>query len=214
MRRAFAIAAVVVLTLGFCSQASGAEQEATLGGEVRGTFVRHFGQEVGKRIHLAVQVMPVEGKEPLTVLVPTWQKVEGTWVMKGDLVTMVLNLRKGQKLEIAWVPDGGQKWAKRIEAERLRDRPREGERRERAERERRDRPRREGEGERVERERRDRPREGERERGERDVRRRALEAENRELRHLVQNLGRQIEQIRKDLAELRAQVGRQKEQAK
>ena len=178
------ILVLAVAALVFCPTLMG--QERVRDGQVRGTFVRLAEQRVGEREHLAVVVKPLEGKEMETLLVPR----------DSELAAVAKRLRKGQRLEIAFVVDGGRKWARRIEGEGLaegeRDKPRpEGERDKPRPEGERDKPRREGE--------RDRPRaEGER-------------AGAGELRVLVLQLQKRVERVEVELKELRAETARLRE---
>jgi len=78
---------------------------------VRGSFVRLAERQVGQREYLAIVVKPLEGKDQVTLLVPR----------RGELAAIARKLREGQKVEIPYVVEAGQKWVKRIEAERRRD---------------------------------------------------------------------------------------------
>ena len=80
-------------------------------GEVRGTFVRLAEQEVGEREHLAIIIKPVESDDHLPILVPR----------KDDFLQAARMLQEGDKVEIVFVVEEGQRWLKTIKAERRRE---------------------------------------------------------------------------------------------
>jgi hypothetical protein len=184
-------------------------------GEVRGAFVGLAEREFGEREHLAIVIKPLESDDYVAVLVPR----------KEDFLHAARSLQKGDKVEIGYVVEDEQKWVKKIGIERTRrietERRREEieERREvrRPPRERdieeRDRPRRPGE----------RRREGERERPESRrpwVRLEQMEGQLKEI--IAAHLGRMrrefrvllnhVEQLEKQVQELRAENARLRRQ--
>ena len=79
-------------------------------GEVRGTFVALAERGVGEREYLAIVIKPRESDDHVTVLVPR----------KEDFLHAARTLQKGDKVEIGYVVEGGQKWLKTIGIERVR----------------------------------------------------------------------------------------------
>ncbi len=175
--------------------------------EARGKFVRLIERKVGEHEYLGIVLQPTQGDGETTVLL----------ARGGELGDQARRLRKGQKLEIQFVIDGGQKWATRIDAGRPkegdRERRREGERKPDREREGRTKEgdrererRREGEA------RRDREREGRREgqarergEGERSSRE---GGEARELRELLRRLNQRLDNVERQLRRLREENAR------
>ena len=96
---------MLALVICACAGAVWAEEGAR-GGEVRGTFVRLVERKVGEGWVLGLVVQQFEGKGEAVVLIPRKNR---------DLNAMARKLKKGQKVEMAWVLDGGQKWIKRLE---------------------------------------------------------------------------------------------------
>ncbi|MHC4604377.1 MAG: hypothetical protein ACYS6W_13720, partial [Planctomycetota bacterium] len=175
-------------------------------GEVRGTFLRHAEREVGERGYLAIVIKPVESDDHMTVLVPR----------KEDFLHAARMLQEGDKVEIVFVVEEGQRWLKRIEAERRREsierRRVETERRREDIEERRDvrRPRREGDVEARERPRRDPER---READElQGVFRRLWARLDRMERELTQLIAVRLERMERELKELRAENARLRRQ--
>lgn len=78
-------------------------------GEVRGTFVRLAERAVEGQGYLAIVIKPLEGEEPVTLLVPR---------RREELGAFARQLRPGQKVEVVYVAEADQKWVRRIEAER------------------------------------------------------------------------------------------------
>ncbi len=97
-------------------------------GAVRGIFVRLVEREVGERGFMGIVIKPFERDDHVTVLVP--RQREEVW-------RAARRLQGGQKIEISFVTEAGNKWVKGMEAERrevIEERP-EGRRRMRVRRE-------------------------------------------------------------------------------
>lgn len=169
-------------------------------GEVRGAFVGLAEREVGEREYLAIVIKPRESDDHVTVLVPR----------NEDFLNAARTLQKGDKVEIGYVVEEGQRWLKTISVERVRRI--ETERRLRDVEERRDvrRPRREEVEEERERPRRDA------ERGKADelqgVFRRLWARLDRMERELKQLIAVRMERMERDLKELRAENARLRRQ--
>lgn len=168
-------------------------------GEVRGSFVQLAEREVGEREYLAIVIKPVESDDHITVLVPR----------NEDFLHAARTLQKGDKVEIGYVVEEGQRWLKTIGIERVRRI--EAERRLRDVEERRDvrRPRREDVEER------ERPRR-DAERGKADelqgVFRRLWARLDRMERELKQLIAVRMERMERELKELRAENARLRRQ--
>jgi len=171
-------------------------------GEVRGAFVGLAEREAGEREYLAIVIKPRESDDHVTVLVPR----------NEDFLHAARTLQKGDKVEIGYVVEEGQRWLKRIEVERVRRI--ETERRRKDVEERRDvrRPRRE---EVVVEEERERPRR-DAERGKADelqgVFRRLWARLDRMERELKQLIAVRMERMERELKELRAENARLRRQ--
>jgi hypothetical protein len=76
--------------------------------EVRGVFVNRAERPVGERVYLALVIKPFERDGHVTILVPR----------NDDFMHAARELREGDKVEIGFVRDQGQKWLKRIKIER------------------------------------------------------------------------------------------------
>ncbi|MFQ6036128.1 MAG: hypothetical protein ACE5NM_09835 [Sedimentisphaerales bacterium] len=77
-------------------------------GEVRGLFLRLAEREVDGQGYLAIVIRPTESDEPVTLLLPRRREEIGAFARQ---------LRPEQKVEVAYVVEGGQKWVRRIETE-------------------------------------------------------------------------------------------------
>lgn len=169
-------------------------------GEVRGAFVGLAEREFGEREYLAIVIKPVESDDHVTVLVPR----------NEDFLHAARTLQKGDKVEIGYVVEEGQRWLKTIGIERVRRI--ETERRLRDVEERREvrRPRREEVEEERERPRRDA------ERGKADelqgVFRRLWARLDRMERELKQLIAVRMERMERELKELRAENARLRRQ--
>jgi len=84
-------------------------EERAREGEVRGLFLRLAEREVGEQEYLAIVIRPMEGEKPVTLLLPR---------RREELGAFARQLREGQNVEIVYVVEEGQKWVRRIEAER------------------------------------------------------------------------------------------------
>jgi len=182
MKRASAILTVVVVAAWMPLVAAPADA-AERKGEIRGTFLRLAEKQIGEREHLVMVIKPLEGEDEVIVVLPA----------RSGLPDKARRLRKGQKVEIAFVREGDWMWASTLAAERREgDRPREGgERREAKERERA----------------RDEAREARRER-ERPKERPRVDAPRgdvAELAVMVRRLTERVEKLEAELRELRAQ---------
>ena len=102
---------MVVLVVSACAGVVCAEERRGQG-EVHGTFVKLVERQVGEREVVGVVLQQVEGKGEVVVLMSRQQK---------DLLALARKLTKGQKIEIAYVAEDGQKWVKRLEVERRRE---------------------------------------------------------------------------------------------
>ena len=197
---------------------------------VGGTFVKLTQQQLGYGEFVGVVVRPVDRDAPVTVLLPRRQTEDGRWADNEVLVAGARRLRKGQKVDIAYLAVAMQKWVCRIrparaEGDRERREGADAERRELRER----RERAEGkhkerrEGDRHEGRDRDRPelregkhpepREGadaerrerrERAEGQRRERSAAAAAEVRELKAVLERLLADIRKMQAEVRELRA----------
>ncbi len=78
-------------------------------GELRGSFVRLAEREVEGKEYLAIVIRPMEGEEPVTLLLPR---------RREELGAFARDIRPGQTVEIGYVVEEGQKWVRRIETER------------------------------------------------------------------------------------------------
>ena len=77
-------------------------------GQVHGVFVRLREVAVGDGEHLGIVVKPQEGDENVTIVVPREPK---------DVANVARKLREGQKVEIDFITDGGQRWLKGLHAQ-------------------------------------------------------------------------------------------------
>lgn len=102
MKRSGRILVVVAASalLGWLAAGSASGQDGT----VRGRFVTLAEKQVGEQEYLTVVVQPGEGKEDVSLLVRR----------DSDLAGVARRLRKGQVVEVAFVTEAGQKWARRI----------------------------------------------------------------------------------------------------
>ncbi|MGB2807298.1 MAG: hypothetical protein WBC22_06135, partial [Sedimentisphaerales bacterium] len=82
--------------------------------EVRGVFVKRVERPVGEREYLALVIKPFERDDHVTVLVPR----------NDDFMHAARVLKEGDKVEIGFVIEEGQKWLKRIKVERRTEEPR------------------------------------------------------------------------------------------
>ena len=171
-----ASAAVLAACLAVTATPCAAEERT---GELRGKFVRVTEKVVGDREYVGIVLQPLEKDAQVTVLFSR---------SKADMLDLARRLRPGQKLEIAFVREGGHLWLKRIQAERLAGGAERAERRERAER-----------AERVERARRDR---------ERPDRPRLTSPELRELSAMIDRLQQGLQRIQREMNELREENAR------
>jgi len=80
-------------------------------GAFAGVFIKRAERPIGEREYLALVVKPFEGDDNVTVFVPR----------KDDFMQAVRRLREGDKVEIGFVTEEGQKWLKRIKIERRRE---------------------------------------------------------------------------------------------
>ena len=78
--------------------------------EIRGLFVRLTEQSVGERGYFGVVIKPLESDDHVTLLLPRRSE---------ELAWRARNLREGQRVEIVYGTEGGQKWVTRLDAERL-----------------------------------------------------------------------------------------------
>ncbi len=76
-------------------------------GEVRGAFVRLTEVAVGDGEYLGIVVKPQDADGHVTIIVPREPK---------DVANVARKLRAGQKVEIAFVVDGGRQWLQGMEA--------------------------------------------------------------------------------------------------
>jgi hypothetical protein len=76
-------------------------------GEVRGTFVKLTEVAVGDREYLGIVVKPQDADGHVTILVPREPK---------DVANVARKLLAGQKVEIDYIVDGGQRWLRGMEA--------------------------------------------------------------------------------------------------
>ena len=76
-------------------------------GEVRGTFVKLTEVAVGDREYLGIVVKPQDADGHVTILVPREPR---------DVADVARKLRAGQKVEIDYIVDGGQRWLRGMEA--------------------------------------------------------------------------------------------------
>lgn len=74
--------------------------------KVRGTFLKRAELEIGGRGVLAIVIGLADKDTPVKVVVPRRNK---------DLLAAARRLRRGQKVVVVYVVDGGRKWAQRIE---------------------------------------------------------------------------------------------------
>jgi hypothetical protein len=77
-------------------------------GDVAGVFLKRAERQLGEREYLALVVKPFESDDLVTVLVPR----------NDDFMHAGRDLREGDKVEIGFVREEGQKWLKRIKIER------------------------------------------------------------------------------------------------
>jgi len=77
-------------------------------GEVHGAFVRLTEVAVGDGEYLGIVVKPQESDDHVTIVVPREPR---------DVANVARKLRKGQKVEIAFITDGGQRWLKGLQAQ-------------------------------------------------------------------------------------------------
>ncbi len=77
-------------------------------GEVHGTFVRLREVAVGDGEYLGIVVKPQESDDHVTIVVPREPR---------DVANVARKLRAGQKVEIAFITDGGQRWLKGLQAQ-------------------------------------------------------------------------------------------------
>lgn len=115
MNRSFRIT-MLGLVVCTCVGVVGAEA-AGRDGEVRGTFVKLVEKKVGDGWYLGIVVQQFEGKGEAVLLIPRKNR---------DLNALARKLTKGQKVEAAFVIDSKQMFIRRLEAERPRERAREG----------------------------------------------------------------------------------------
>ena len=80
-------------------------------GAFAGVFLKRAERAVGEREYLALVVKPFERDDHVTVLVPR----------NDDFMHAARLLKEGDKVEIGFVTEEGQKWLKRIEVERHRE---------------------------------------------------------------------------------------------
>ena len=110
MNRSFRVL-TVVLAVSACVGVVRAEEQRRQG-EVRGTFVKLVERQVGEQEVVGVVVQQLEGAGEVVLLMSRRQK---------DMLALAKKLTKGQKVEIAYVTEGGQKWIKRLASGRRRE---------------------------------------------------------------------------------------------
>lgn len=106
MKKWFTILSMGLVGALVLSGAAVAEDPARTG-EVRGAFVRLTEVAVGDGEYLGIVVKPQEADGHVTIVVPREPK---------DVANVARKLRAGQKVEIAYIVDGGRRWLQGMEA--------------------------------------------------------------------------------------------------
>jgi hypothetical protein len=92
-----------------------AEGEGPREGELRGRFVRLVERQIGRLWHLGVVIDPDGEAESATLFVPKRRAEGGRWVDNADLAARARRLKAGQRVEITWRREEGQRWIRRID---------------------------------------------------------------------------------------------------